>query len=242
MVLAKDLVEREMRDLNWHRAKGRISDGNFEGLPVLKFVDNEHTNYFINSKSKKQGICLHYTEGYLGGDLSYLSRQDAYVSVPFLIGQSGTIVQMFDPDYWAYHLGNMAIGGNKRGSRSLIAIELNSVGNLSQSGNWMFTYWGNEYCRVSETQYYTKLPQPYRGEQYFAKFSEAQYRSLRELIGVLTRKYGIPNVFLPPNARHRSFDGPSSAEKYRGISSHVNYRRTGKLDIGPAFEWKKIGG
>ncbi|MBO6674113.1 MAG: N-acetylmuramoyl-L-alanine amidase [Rhizobiales bacterium] len=239
--MASELVAREERDLAWHRRKGRIRDGEFQGLPVLHFDDNEHSGFFYKSRTRKTGICLHYTEGYLGGDISYLTRHDYKVSVPFLIGQSGKIVQLFDPDYWSYHLGRGAIGGNTRGSKALIGIELNSVGHIEKSGDLMFTYWGNEYCRATETNYYTKLRSAYRGYEYYAAFTALQYKSLNALLDALCDKYDIPRRFLNLSTRFEPFARSEEAAKFRGISSHVNYRSTGKRDIGPAFEWHRIG-
>ncbi len=46
-----------------------------------------------------------------------------------------------------------------------------------------------------------------------------------------------PGKLLPEDSRYAvSRDVPSFA----GIVSHVNYRTTGKTDIGPAFDWQRI--
>jgi N-acetyl-anhydromuramyl-L-alanine amidase AmpD len=240
MVLAKDLVLKEKRDLDWHRANERIIEGEYLSIPVLKFHDNEHSGFYYASRTQKTGVCLHYTEGYLGGDLSFLSRHNYRVSVPFLIARGGQIIQLWNPDFWSYHLGQSAIGGNERGSRALIPIEISSVGHLSKSGNRIFTYWGAEYCKASDTQYYEDLGVSYRGERYFATFSDEQYKALDTLLDALCSEYNIPRIYLDESKRYIPFESSAAAKSFKGISTHVNYRPTGKRDVGPAFDWSRI--
>lgn len=47
----------------------------------------------------------------------------------------------------------------------------------------------------------------------------------------------IPRSFLDPADRYEARDG---IVDFRGVVSHVNYRRTGKTDIGSAFDWNRV--
>jgi len=95
---------------------------------------------------------------------------------------------------------------------------------------------------VSETQYYYDLGQPYRGYRYYATFSDEQYASLNALLDVICAEYDIPRSFLAEPDRYNLFSSSSDAKNYEGICSHVNYQPSGvKEDIGPGFEWGKIG-
>ena len=81
MPLAEELIQKERETLNWLRGRNEISDGAYLGLDVLKFNPRDRSDYFYNSEREKKKIVLHYTQGYLGGDLSTLTRNGYHVSV-----------------------------------------------------------------------------------------------------------------------------------------------------------------
>jgi len=58
---------------------------------------------------------------------------------------------------------------------------------------------------------------------------------LISLLRYLTAQYNIPRTFLPENKRHIT-GTESELPNFKGITSHVNYRTSGKWDIGPAFD------
>ncbi len=69
-------------------------------------------SYYYEEEFPKQRIVLHFTAGFLKGDIAQLSRQGVEVSVPFVIARSGHIYNLWKSKYWSYHLGPGAIGGN----------------------------------------------------------------------------------------------------------------------------------
>ena len=158
-----------------------------------------------------------------------------------MIARTGDIIQLFDPKLWSYHLGTSAVGGNSTGSKSSIGIELTNIGPLEVSGNWLWTYVGTQYCRLDEQQWYSSLDQEYRSYRHFASFTNEQYESLNLLLGALVAEFDIPFNFLPSQSRYETFQTSQAARSFEGISSHVNYRPTGKTDIGPAFDWERVG-
>lgn len=199
--------------------------------------------YYFEEEHPKERIVLHYTAGYLKGDIAQLSRQSVEVSVPFVIARSGLIYNLWKSKYWSYHLGPGAVGGNTLMSQRSIGIEMSNIGFLrKKAGGLLHTVYGKDdvYCKESETAYYEKLPASYRGERYYAKFTGAQYNSLILLLRYLTARFNIPRSLVPPVKRFEVFGSATEAENFRGICSHVNFRASGKWDIGPAFDWGRV--
>lgn len=200
-------------------------------------------SYFLSEEYPKERIVLHYTAGYLKGDIAQLSRRGTEVSVPFVIARSGLIYNLWKSKYWSYHLGPGTVGGNTPMSQRSIGIELSNIGFLrKKAGGLLHTMYGNDdvYCKESEPAYYQKLPASYRGERYYAKFTNAQYDSLNLLLRYLTARFKIPRTMVPLVRRYETFGSTAEAEKFKGICSHVNFRASGKWDIGPAFDWAKV--
>ena len=196
-------------------------------------------SFFYKDVFPKKRIVVHYTAGYLKGDIAALTKKDNHVSTPFVVARDGTIYNLWSSRYWAYHLGKGAAGGNTEMSRSSVAIELSNLGYLRPKGNDLLTYSGDPYCTLDEKDLYRKLDKPFRGYSYFATHTEAQYRSLGVLLRYLTRTYDIPAAFLPEPQRYDVYPG---VDKFRGITTHVNYQPQayGKWDIGPAFDWARV--
>ena len=183
---------------------------------------------------------MHFTMGYLKGDVAALTRSNYHVSVPFLIARSGVIYNLFPSVYWSYHLGEGAVGRNGTRSKASIGIEISNIGPLTSSGSNPLTIYSKSsqrqvYCAGGETGYYVEAA--YRGWEYLATFTDAQYESLIVLLRYLTGRYGILRKFLPASKRYTTSD---ETAHFRGIVSHVNFRAKGKTDIGPAFDWDRV--
>jgi N-acetylmuramoyl-L-alanine amidase len=199
-------------------------------------------SFYFREETRKERIVLHYTAGYLKGDIAALTRTNYRVSTPFVIARDGTIYNLWASKYWSYHLGVGAEGGNQTMSRSGIGIEISNIGWLTPSGGDLITYMSRPgapdvYCRRDEQALYTELPTPYRQYAFYATYTEAQYTSLVQLLRFLSARYGIPLDFLDEGERYGVLRGIGS---FRGVTSHVNYRPQGKWDIGPAFDWQRV--
>lgn len=247
--------------INSIEQKMRVSglNGHFQNDPFSIPIKNEDklrlegftcrptkhsATYFYPENFPKKKIVLHFTVGNIQGDLGALTRANNHVSVPFLIARDGTIYQLFSSAAWSYHLGRGAVGGNRTQSRQSIGIELSNYGYLiERDGNLETAYSrvnGNPvdiYCSLSETDKYTKLDPPFREQSYYATFTDEQYESLIILLRYLTAQYNIPRTFLPEDIRYATTNKVAS---FQGITSHVNFRKSGKWDIGPAFDWSRI--
>ncbi|HEX8691764.1 MAG TPA: N-acetylmuramoyl-L-alanine amidase [Longimicrobium sp.] len=194
-------------------------------------------SYFFKQEQVKKRIVVHYTEGFLQGDIATLSSKDLHVSVPFVVARDGTIYRLFSSKQWSFHLGKGAAGGNEPMSKSSVAIELSNVGHLVQDGNNLREPSGTVYCSLDEKQFYKKLAQPYRGFSFYATFTDEQYQSLITLLRYLSATFDIPKQFIDEPRRFETIDNIAA---FAGITTHVNYRKTGKRDIGPAFDWARV--
>lgn len=238
------------------RAKGVDSDGKAfalnpftatvpgsgEAVPMVGCKPkNGDQSYVYAEEVPKKRIVVHFTAGYLKGDIAALTRKNNHVSTPFVVARDGTIYNLWPSKFWSYHLGPGAQGGNKEMSSSAVAIELSNVGYLRPKGDSLITYMGAQdvYCTLADKDLYTHVKQPFRGYTYFASHTEAQYRSLGALLRFLTATYDIPPAFIPEPQRYDVYSGVAS---FRGITTHVNYQpqKYGKWDIGPAFDWQRV--
>lgn len=214
--------------------------GSTDTIKVIDCVrDNNETSFYYNEVTPKERIVLHYTAGYLKGDIGRLTTQGDHVSVPYVVARSGDIYRLWDDAKWSYHLGSGVPGGNTEMSKRSIAIEISNIGHLIKSGQNLVTSYSQTdvYCALAETSQYTKLETAYRGQTYFASFTDAQYASVSRLLKYLLAKYpAINRTLVDLNQRYAVMQ---NAPSYKGIMSHVNFRAD-KLDIGPAFNWDKI--
>jgi N-acetyl-anhydromuramyl-L-alanine amidase AmpD len=202
---------------------------------------NGDKSFYYEEETPKKRIVLHYTEGFLSSDIATLTTPNNHVSTPFVVARDGRIYNLWTSKYWSYHLGKAAEGGNEAMSRSSIGIEISNIGWLTRKGDELHTQYSSTkspdvYCTVADTQLYTKIP-AFREREYFATFTEAQYESVIKLVRFLAAKYDIPLKFVSPAKRFGVVSGIAS---FAGITSHVNFRPSGKWDIGPAFDWDRV--
>ena len=199
-------------------------------------------SYYEEEVTEKKRIVLHYTAGYLKGDIATLTQPTIEVSVPFVIARDGRIYNLWDSKFWSYHLGKGCIGGNTEMSKSSIGIELSNIGPLIKKGNDLVTTYSNKdvYCTLSDTQFYQQPSAPYRDYSYYATFTNVQYKSLITLLRFLTKKYKIPRQLVPVADRYNVFANNNAALSFAGILTHVNVRPTGKTDISSAFDWAMV--
>ncbi len=215
--------------------------GSADKLNIIETTrENNDNSFYFTDIVPKERIVLHFTAGYLKGDIAALTTPQNHVSVPYVIGRGGEIYRLWDDKYWSYHLGVGASGGNTAMSRSSIAIELSNIAWLEKvNQNLVSSYSKTDvYCALSETGFYSKLATPYRGKAFYASFTPAQYASLSKLLKLLLANYpAIQRKFLDAPRRYEYLPNPTS---HKCIMSHVNFRQSGKWDIGPAFEWDKV--
>ena len=211
-------------------------------------ADGKKTFYY-DEEQPKSLIVLHYTAGQLTGDIPTLMNPDLKVSVAYVLARDGTIYRLFDDGRWSYHLGGTTadpcVGGNEVNSKRSIAIEISNFGWVSESGTALKTYTGTGYCTKEDTHLFHTLGSAWRGQRYFAAFTDAQYTNLKKLLKCLTAKHNIPYKLVDATgsadqaARYKMFASKDEARAFKGIASHSNFRQ-GKWDIGPAFDWHRL--
>ncbi|MVM39373.1 hypothetical protein GO730_20340 [Spirosoma sp. HMF3257] len=225
-----------------------------ENLTLQGKVFTPHrTNYYHAVEHPKQRIVLHFTAGNLRSDMQSLTQQDRHVSVAFVIARDGTIYQLFSPKFWSGHLGEGV--GNQKGTgnpqdKATIGIEISNYGFLvPRDGNLETIYSRLKdpntgkigpvdlYCSQTNTAAYQKMATPFRDQSFYPTYTPAQYDSLIILLRYLTSKFTIPRQFLPEPKR---FQTTTDVLAFKGIVSHINYRSSGKWDIGPAFDWATV--
>lgn len=96
----------------------------------------------------------------------------------------GRILQAFKDEYWGYHLGKTKSGKMHRQS---ISIEVCTAGRLTEKNGKFYTWYKSE---VHPDQV-CRLDSPYKGTQYYHKYSQKQIESLKALLILLSDKHGI---------------------------------------------------
>lgn len=180
----------------------------------------DFNSYYYNAKTAKKSICLHFTVGYIKSDTTSLSTKDNHVSVSYVVDRSGRIYEMFPDTEWSYHLGSGAVGGNGAMSKQSIGIEVSNYGPLKLSGDNLIDAYKNEYCKVSETEFYSK--HTYRGYEYYASMTDVQIDAVAALIKYLGRKHNIPMNFKPDDS---PFASDADALAFKGVFYHTNVRK-----------------
>ena len=220
-----------------------LSDHEYMGLHYTKCTPSvDDKEYYYDDNIEKKKIVIHFTEGYLKGDIGVLTGDNGHVSVPFLIARDGTILNLFSSGKSAYHLGPGAKGGNTVQSKLSIGIELSNIGPLKRVGDTLRTVYGDVYCDIIDHEAYHSFEESFRGYNYYATCTEEQDKSLVSLLKYLTERYSIPLEFF-----EHPFKTSEDIVGFEGICTHINFRDDKKdngsykkVDIGPGFQWEKI--
>ena len=188
-------------------------------------VQVEWLKYYKEVFTKKQ-IVLHHTVSGPGiqGDLNTWKNYDAHIATCVIIERDGKINQLFSSKYWGYHLGC----GKTSLDKASIAIELDNWGQLHEKDGQLYTIYDSK-VDVPVVHY----PKGFRGEQTFEAYTEAQLRSLGELLLMWNKYYKIPLTY-----RENFYDLNQDALKGEpGVWSHTSFRpwpsNRNKWDIHP---------
>lgn len=217
------------------------------------------SNEYFKGPTKKRWIFLHHTAGW---DNPYNTingwRGDAQgkIATEFVIGgqkitdgsdkYDGEIVRSFPNGGYAWHIGV----GNTEMHRNSVGIEVCNFGYLTKG----YYFKGNIKIQGDPNTFYTYvgtkvhpnqveiLPKAFRGYKYWHKYSDAQIKSLRDLILYIAKrdnidiKKGLQELINMKNG----FDAfnhynVSDCIKVHGLWSHTNCRRD-KFDMFPQPE------
>lgn len=160
----------------------------------------------------------------------------------YVVDQAGAICEMYQPEFWARHIGMESQNPDLIHDRRTIGIDLVNPGPLRVDGadprqmNWLPNQFRARYCGAEETDKY--IAADFRGESYFGSYPLAQIAALRFLMERLGKQFDIPMVAPPPEKR--MVCDPDYFLTYRGIASVQNLRND-RFDVGPAFDWSWLG-
>lgn len=211
------------------------------------------TSYTLNAnecfmtETQKTGVVLHFTAGPTAipaiQTFKNGARINGYpVSTSYVVDTNGTIYRLFEDRFWSYHLGIKGPAAqNHKHDKRTVGIEIANVGPLRVKGDSLY-YWppantqtglptfGSLYCKIADKSRYVKVPTPFRGESYFASFTQEQAVAVAELVDDICTRHNIPKE-IPPDAYRYVFD-MSVFSTFQGVMSHVNFRPD-KFDLAP---------
>lgn len=172
-----------------------------------KFIYFPEDKYFNNKIINKEQIVLHHTvsgdgdqktkDSGVSGDIKHWKSKGEGVATSFILTREGNIYQLFNTDFWGYHLG-IIIDKIYLNSHS-IGIEIDSWGGLIKyNGKWYPTSIDNNkdmqtFVRLKNSksipdenvQVYDSsndYPNGFRGFFGFEKYTKEQIKSVRDLI------------------------------------------------------------
>jgi N-acetyl-anhydromuramyl-L-alanine amidase AmpD len=197
------------------------------GPKVDRSVRLSARNY-ISDVYPKDLIVLHHTVGGTArSSIAWWESQSSRIATAYVIERDGTIHEVFDPRYWAYHLGVQGVGAAL--DRRSIGIELACEGPVTKSGAG-YSAFGREFKgKVFDNS------SGWRGQsRYWAAYPDAQVASACELVSHLCAVFGIPRQS-PSN--HIDFN--ASLYSFKGVIGH-HHVRADKSDPHPGFPWDKL--
>jgi len=209
---------------------GAVNPLTLEPKIVKRYLQN---GQYIGEKFTKKSLFLHHTAGTTAeGAISWWDRTPERIGTAYVIDRDGTIYECFDPNYWAFHLGDSR--ADRMLDKMSIGIELVSAGPLRDG--MFYPLWPNKASgRAIPESEITKVA--FRGEKEWHSYSDAQLLSLGQLIVKL--KKAFPTLELPSRLPDLHKHDPSiSKELKHGLWSHANVRKD-KTDLFPQPELTK---
>lgn len=202
-------------------------------LSKIEAQDFPEYKYYPIEYDKKQ-IVLHHTVSNpkdAKGDLKWWLKDKKHIATCMIITSDGTPYQLFSSKYWSHHLGIPRTFLKEQGfedwaSRNVklnqesISIEIDNWGGLTKikDGVYKNVYGGKLKIPDNEIQYF---PNGFRGYKYYQKYTNAQIKTVGELLLFWNKKYGIP---LDYNEDMWDVSKNALGGK-KGVWSHVSYRK-----------------
>lgn len=192
-------------------------------------------NYYVQAY-RKNLIALHHTVGGTAKSTYewWKTRKGGTgtVGAAFMIDRDGSVYEVFEPQYWAYHLGTGYSPDEKRS----IGIELCSEGGLTYSNGYLYSFdritERTKHSHVAEAGKHFDNKAVWRGYRYWDRYDPAQMRSLFHLVDWLCQEFRIP--------RMTPADHQATNLKLRGTFAGViahHQVRADKSDLHPGFDW-----
>lgn len=197
-------------------------------------------NQYFKEKHPKNQIVIHHTASGRGidGDFRNWLQTPERIATAYIIGHDGEIYELFEPEYWAHHLGikipvfienkikpvylkNKAgttyFANNEILNKSSIAIEIDSWGFLERVNGRYYSYTGKLVPEESVQVYEKPF---FKGKKYYEKYTREQILSLGFLLKFLGETFNIPLMYNEDmwDVSKRALSGVP------GVWTHVSYR------------------
>lgn len=197
-------------------------------MKIISFPLRE--NQFFARTFKKRQIVLHHTASsdVVANVVHGWNASAERIGTAFIIDRQGKVYQTFPEECWAWHLG-MKHPRNTIANQLSIGIELTNWGFLTQQMGKFFNYVGRE-LPTNEVYIYSI---PFRGSQFFQKYTDLQLEALKTLINHLTLKYNIPTDYQGFDNLFKVSNKAIAGQK--GIFTHCSFRAD-KSDLHPQPE------
>jgi hypothetical protein len=181
-------------------------------------------NYIKEVYQKTQIVIGHSGRKKMRHFESWINRRNGKYkkTAPFTIDIDGTIYQHYNPKYYSNFL-------DFEQDKCNIPIVLVNQGWLKLNDMNVYVDWlGHIYSKNIDP-----LEKNWRDHKYWAKYTEEQFISLKELIDYLSKEFNINRRVINNNVYDENVD------LFKGITFRSNYSRV-LTDVSPAFEIEKI--
>ena len=198
---------------------------------------------YFDGPTPKQWLFLHHTAGWQNPftTISAWGRDDrGLVATEFVLGgqsikgnediHDGVVVQAFPTGGYGWHLGT----GNSVMHRNSVGVEVCNFGQITNGKTYVGT--------PADPGQIVKLKQPFRGHQFWHKYSDKQIESLKKLILFIANrdnidvKKGLVELIHSRGA-FQAFDycDVTYCSEHKGLWMHTNVLK-GKVDMFPQDE------
>ena len=185
--------------------------------------------YFKDEQPKKQIVLHHTVSSTTNSPIDWWKTDPQKIATAFVIGKDGVINQVFEPKYWAWHIGK---GSNRQDNMQSIGIEIVNEGPLMLK-NGVY-YWNGGQTRLNDQGGVLALETDWRGAKYYAKYTDAQFQTVLELCAKLCTDFNMGRNVVD------TFAYDHSLLSFQGIVSHHNLR-SDKSDVSKAFDLTLLG-
>ena len=243
----------------------KIANGRKEmGTPTINRTLRLTDEQYYKVETPKTNICLHHTVGGSAkSTFNYWQSTADHIATAYIIERDGTIYEVFDPKYWAHHLG-LKMANNTLYNKRTIGIELASEGAL-RSGDELNEKLGQAkfdpkylyafdidvspfknakklYHLLDDGKKYFDMLDlglgAFRGYRWFDAYDEPQVVATIELVKYLCEQFNISKQLIP-NPDKLAFDTSILTDNWSGIYTHVNVRAD-KSDLSPGWDWNRL--
>ena len=186
--------------------------------------------YYKDVYNKRQ-IVIHHTvsNGNAKNVINWWKKQVEKIGTAFVIDREGVIHKAFSSAHWAHHLGTKE-KNNRILNKQSIGIELCCWGSLKFKNEKYLSTTGFEIHKDEVTTY----EHPFRGVNYFQKYTEKQLESLKLLLQYLCETYKIPKTYIPEMWEYSK----AAVKGDKGIFTHVPIERIKAIAIHKKSWWR----